>query len=260
MPFAVPDNQITKYERLVCYYALPRLLNPFTVGLLAAYLLCLVEALAALAYGLWTQQRLWTLAGAWALGGVIVLGLAAFSLRALLNDWRQRMALARAQKLPMSMDTLEAPDPFSGHSLFRRIIQGDKHSAESLFSREKQHYAVELVKAHSHWRIRNEKTGELFELTAVQAFRRLLFATRLLEVHQDTQLLATIKLQHRLRGIRCRILQNHPEQQSYMVVDGCIRCGEELVGRVYLLRGSLYMDLSTNHLNSGLLASFLVCW
>ncbi|NLN93197.1 MAG: hypothetical protein GX130_07820 [Candidatus Hydrogenedens sp.] len=260
MPFAVPDSRISKHERLVCYYALPRLLNPFTIGLLAAYVVCLLEAVAALIYGLLTQQRIWTLAGAWALGGIIVLGLTAFTLRALLNDWRKRMALARAQNNPISMESLETPDPFLGHLLLCRSSTPGVFAAESACDKETLNYSVETVKPQNHWRIIDGEKGTTFELMAVQPFRKLLFATHLLEIHEGKKKIGSIRLKHRLRGLRTRIDLFHPEARYYEVVDGCIRLQSTLVGRVYSLRGRLYMDLEHSHLNPGLLACFLICW
>lgn len=260
MPFAVPDNRISKYERLVCYYALPRLMNPVTIGLLAAYLLCLVEAAAALIYGLLTQQRLWILAGAWALGGIIVLGLTAFTLRALLNDWRKRVTLARAQKTLRSMDTLEAPDPFMGHVLLCRSTLPGTSTAESACSQQLRDYTVKMLKPHTHWRISDSKEDVTVDIVAVQPFRKLLFATHLLEIHTDNKKIGTISLQHGLRGVRTRIDLFHPKELHYDVVDGSIRMESSLVGRVYSLRGRLYMDLEHSHLNPGLLACFLICW
>lgn len=97
-------SAITDYERAVCYYTLPKVITPVTIGLLSAYALCVIEAVAALAYGLYVGNRTWTLSGFYCLIGIIVFGMLAFTVRALWGDWRRRAALsiAYASRCPSS--------------------------------------------------------------------------------------------------------------------------------------------------------------
>ena len=260
MQFAIPYNQISKQERLICYYTLPRLLHPFTVGLLIAYMLCVAEALGALVFGMITDQPAWTSVGAWSLGGIIVLGLAAFTARALLNDWRRRRALALARKAPHTLDDSDAPDLFAGHVLLSKPRPSSAPETVAQEIGTNRCYSAKALKGHSRWHIFYPEANRVFDLSTVRVHGSYLFATRFLDLFEGEQKKARIALRKKLRGLRTRIDLCSPEAMEYQVCDGCIRHNGRLVGRVYALRNRLYLDVESSHLNPGLVTCFLICW
>ena len=70
----MPPEHLTDYERAICYYTLPKITHPVTFGLLAVYVVCIIEALGVLAYGATTHREGITRAGLLAVGGIVAFG------------------------------------------------------------------------------------------------------------------------------------------------------------------------------------------
>ena len=60
---------MTPYERAVCYYTLPKVIHPITLGLIWVYALCVIEAVGAFSYGVYTGDMDWTMAGFYSFAG-----------------------------------------------------------------------------------------------------------------------------------------------------------------------------------------------
>ena len=107
-----PPERLSDYERAICYYTLPRISYPVTFGLIVAYAVCLLEAFAAVIYGLLWDHAAFAKGGAAALGAIVVFGVVVFTARALLNEIRMRRALAVARGVPDAVaDIKDIPSP-----------------------------------------------------------------------------------------------------------------------------------------------------
>ena len=93
-----PREHLSDYERVVCYHTLPRTSHPLTLGLIVAYAVCLLEAVAAIGVGVYLEKPLWLRTGAACIVGLILFGIVVFTIRAFLSELRSRKALAAAQE------------------------------------------------------------------------------------------------------------------------------------------------------------------
>ena len=82
MPKLNGEHRLSQAERLALYYVAPRVASPFTVILLAAYGVVLLEALLFCGYGLWRGESPWLEASVGVFGAVVVLGVVIFVGRA----------------------------------------------------------------------------------------------------------------------------------------------------------------------------------
>lgn len=240
---------ITDYERAVCYYTLPKVISPITVGLLAAYALCVIEALAALAFGLYTNNRTWMLAGLYCFVAIIVFGMIAFTVRALMNDWRRRVALAEARNAPAAAKDEEVPDPFENHVLVcrRGNPEGDVFACVNRQG-DISHY-VEIKRYNIHWHVSDAQNRLLFDVRAVHGPGHL-------AVYVNKEKIASIERRSTLRANVAKVFLLIPVHRDYHITSGCIYFAGRMVGRIYRLRRHLYLDVERDHMNDGLMAHF----
>ena len=119
----MPADRLTDYERAICYHTLPRVAHPVTFGLIVAYTVCLVEAVALLIYGLVSQNILLARIGSISVYVIVAFGVVTFMLRALINEIRTRRILGAAKGIPDAHpdDAADIPDPFAGHALLQHV-------------------------------------------------------------------------------------------------------------------------------------------
>jgi len=241
------DQLIREYERVVCYYTLPKMISPVTVGLIAAYALCVLESAAALAYGTYIQDRTWTLAGLYSLVGILVFGMIAFTIRAWRTDWRIRMALAVARNAPDPAEEEDVPDPFENHMLLSRPFR----TAEDKFGCVDRNggisYYVEIRRPNVHWRVKDAQDLALLDVRAVHGPGQL-------RVYAGKEHRASIERRMTLRGVAARVDLVGPEPRHYLITNGCIYDSGRMAGRIYRLRRRIYLDVEQAHFNDGLLA------
>jgi len=256
-------EHVSQYERAVCYYTLPRVTRPLTYGLIVAYAFCIAEALAAAAFGVLAQNRTWTVAGAACLVAMIVFGMVVFTVRTFLNDLRQRRALAEARAVPDAMDS-DLPDPFADHVLLRHP-RDDKGSVFTCAGENADvEYRVKQTPAHRRraWTIETPDASEICQVRLLGGPPSFSFggsAYGNLLVSRDGEELARITT----RGFSftsdrtdVRILK--PVDNRYRIERRCIYHEDRLVGRIYYVRRSLYLDIEEAHFNLGILAYYVV--
>jgi hypothetical protein len=244
------EPTLTDYERAVCYYTLPKVISPVTIGLLFAYALCVLEAAAALGYGISTDNRFWTFAGFYSFIGIIVFGMVAFTIRAGMNDWRKRVALAMAHNAPNAVREDDVPDPFEKHVLLSRParLKGDVFAC---VNREGDiSHCVEIKRYNGHWRVSDAENKILFDVRAMHGARQL-------RVYAGKAHLASIDQNTTLRGSTAQVFTLEPSPKQYTVVNGCIYESNRLVGRIYRLRDAIYLDVEEAFCTGGLLAYFI---
>lgn len=255
-------EHLTDYERAVCYYTIPRVVHPVTYGLIAAYALCLSEAIAVLVIGLVINNATWTTAGTVALFAIIVFGLAVFMLRALLNEVRQKRAIAIAHSTPDAADDLgDLPDPFDDHILLVRpqaIAWGKLVPVTS--NDDSIAYFLDSAPDHGWWKLASAEDEEIMRVRAAHApwyLRWLPGAPTRLTVEKDTREVGTITRHLGLTSTYVEVESTADTPVTYHVRAFGIYADEKLVGRIYALREAYYLDLRKDHVNDALLGYFI---
>mgnify|MGYP006279766985 CR=1 FL=1 len=252
------DHHLTEYERAVCYYTLPRVVRPVTFGLVVAYTVCLVEAVAALLIGLLVESRVWTLAGAFATAAIVLFGLIVFMVRALINEMRQRSALAEARGVPDVLeDNEDFPDPFAGHLLLARPNGARGHLYACTENDSTIRYFVSTGEHGRRWHIRDPQDNEVCTAARARRWTDVGFRTRI-RVYRGEQLLGRIVREPGLNGPHAHVYDLAGETpREYVVRDNGIFFEGNLAGRIYALRGACYLDIEQAHFNRALLAHFV---
>ncbi len=262
MTTSITNAPLSEYERAVCYYTLPRVVSPATIGLIAAYLVCLLEAIAALAFGIIRNDPTWTKWGVFCLAAIIVLGVVAFIVRSFLNEVRRRRLLASAETIPDPTSGFDdLPDPFAEHLLlrFEPHRRSNAVPVEDNFGR--QRYTVSTDEASKCQTVTCADTDETFNVKVDRrgvSFRLGSSLAGGAVVRQGDRAIATVRQRFSLMGPLYEIENRTPEPTLYTVRAGAIHLGDgQLVGRVYELRQRKYLDIDASHLNPGVLSYFL---
>ncbi len=256
-----PQNEhITAYERAVCYYTLPKVTSPVTYGLMAAYGLCIVEALAAVAYGLAIDIQGWRIAGLVAFMAMVVLGMIIFFVRALINDLNRRSVIAAARNVPDAAESDDIPDPFAGHLLLQRAVHCVSEVYACVENQGTIVYYIEVREPERRWRVSDPQSCEVFEvLMEHRILRQSVFraAPVLFGVYHQKKKVASISCRKMFRASQDDIFDIDSKNSKYVVMHGCIYTDGRLIGRIYRLRSSLYLDIEKEHAGFGVLAYFI---
>ncbi len=259
-PKEMPWNRMTDYERAVCYYTLPKVINPISYGIIVAYAVCLFEAVGALVIGVVLDSRTWTVAGTAALVGIILFGMVVFTIRAFINEVRQREALAAARNLPAAMESVEdVPDPFAHHLLlaYRLDAPGTIYlcgSGESV-----PQYEVHCSAQGKSWTIQAAGTPGL-HIRAAGGPRSFLFEAVLpgrFSIYAGEDCIGRIERRLSFTAPIAEVVCEQPEPRTYVVKQQSICCKDCIIGRIYFLRGVYYLDIDKQFFNDVLLAYFI---
>lgn len=260
----LPPNQndhLSDYERAVCYHTLPRTAHPLTLGLIVAYAVCLMEAVAAIGVGVYLERPVWLQTGAICFVGLILFGIVAFTLRAFLNDLRARRALAATVGVPDARESAsDFPDPFANHVL----LHHPSHTRGTLFSLTDDHesgkYIVEVAPSHMGWRIREVDSGQEIRVGVEKGGRSFRFGgvlPALAKVYRDGQEVALLRRPFTLSDLEVEIQSIRPSGVTLQLRNKGFFADNRLVGRVYNRRGSCYLDIDRAYFNEGVLAYFV---
>ena len=257
----LPEDRLSEYERAVCYNTIPRVVSPVTFSLVLVYAFCLLEAVLVLAYGLAAHRPPWTTAGAVSLAGLIVFGLAAFFIRALVNDARERYLLALARQLPGAGEVDDVPDPFADHILLKRPAEPKSALYACTTDDGLIRYCVEVRRPHRHWRVRTDTDAPLFDVLAFNGTRSFeMFSGRSAPgragVFREKALVAELRRRFSWTDISTQVTPREGGE-PWVFVHGGIHYHGRLVGRIYEVRSWLYLDVEAEHANDGVLGLFL---
>lgn len=255
-----PTPPMTPYERAVCYYTLPKVIHPVTLGLISIYALCVVEAVGAFCYGIYAQDTDWTTAGGYSFAGIIAFGLVAFFFRALFNEVRERKALAEARNSPMLTPAEDVPDPFADHLLLRHTAHAHGSLFECASGDDKLHYTVEHRPHTREWSVRDADGKVLLDvrvLKGVSSFTFTMDRPRLIGVFQGDKQIAQILRRGGLLASSTEITSETLSPKAILVRNRGIYVNNALRGRFYVLRGDDYLDVHRDALNDALLAFFV---
>lgn len=254
-------GQISDYERAVCYYTLPKVITPLTYGLIIAYAVCLLEAVAALGYGLYFQYSTWTRAGGTALVAIVVFGIVVFIARAVFNDVRRRKLLNDARSTPQQVEDNDLPDPFANHLLLARPL----NAQGSLFAVTEDdaniQYFVDASPEDDWWKVRTSQDEDCCLVRTLQGANSFNFASshpsQLGIYDTDNEEIGHIARCYSLGAVWYELSLVQPEAKTYTIRNFGIYYGEQLVGRMYRLRGNWYLDVRKSHFNPALLGYFV---
>jgi hypothetical protein len=76
-------------------------------------------------------------------------------------------------------------------------------------------------------------------------------------VYADKKKIAAIVSRKTLRTSVVDVFDLVPKETKYIIKDGCVIAAERLVGRIYDIRGYVYLDIEQEHATSGILAHFM---
>lgn len=254
-------DHLSDYERVVCYHTLPRTTHPLTLGLIVAYAVCLLEAVAAIGVGVYLERPVWTRAGATCFVSLILFGIIVFTVRAFLNELRSRKALAAAEGVPDARESAQDfPDPFEDHVL----LHHPSHMRGNLFSLSDDHdtsgYIVEVAPSHRGWRIREIESGEEIRVHVEKGGRSFRFGgvlPALARVFREGEEVARLHRPFTFGDLEVEIQSTRPSGARLELRNRGFFVDNRLVGRVYNLRGSCYLDIDRAYFNEGVLAYFV---
>lgn len=255
-----PAPPISPYERAVCYYTLPRVTHPLTLGLIAIYALCVLEAVAAYAYGLYSGDADWSSAGMYSFVGIVVFGIVAFFVRALLNDIRERKALAEARNSPMLTPAEDVPDPFADHVLLRHPVHAKGSLFECSLGDDVMHYVVEHHPHSRTWVVRDAAGSEQFSVKVLAGIRSFSFSMnrpKRMGVFRGAEAIAQIYRRGGLGATHTEITSEVLSPKAILVRNRGIYVNNALRGRIYTLSGYDYLDIHRDTLNDAILGYFI---
>ncbi|HOV72938.1 MAG TPA: hypothetical protein PK967_03130 [Candidatus Hydrogenedentes bacterium] len=260
-----PVHRLTEYERAVCYYTLPRLVHPLTFGLMAIYTVCLFEAAAILVYGVASDQDAARNLGAAAMAAVIGMGVVTFTLRALLNEVRQRWALAGARGLteramnPDDSEAADIPDPFASHVLLRRPLPAPSDLYACTDNDGNVMYFVEMEPGGETWRIKDAQETDIIQVRAEAPPGSFFMEGQpaRLSVCRGPDEVARIVRCFSLSSPKAHIQCWLPRPAKYSLVRDSIYREGTLVGRFYEIHQSLYLDIEKDSFHDAILGLFV---
>lgn len=257
----LPQDHLSDYERAVCYHNLPRTTSPLTMGLIVAYLVCLAEALSAICFGLYLEKADWLRYGSIAFVSLIVFGIVAFTVRAFLSELRARRALAAAHGVPDARESAQDfPDPFEHHILLRHPA----HARGTLYSLTDNHdtsgYEVEVAPNHTWWKITDIQSGAEIRVVADVGGRSFRIGGVLparARVLRGEREIAALRRPITFGDLEVEIEVLEPVPLVLQLRSKGFFVDNRLVGRVYNLRGSCYLDIDKRFFNDGVLAYYV---
>jgi len=255
------QDHLSDYERAVCYHNLPRTSNPLTMGLIIAYGVCLAEALAAICIGVSLEKPDWLRFGIVAFVALILFGIVAFTVRAFLSELRARRLLAEAHGVPDARDSAQDfPDPFEGHILLRH----PSHSRGILYrltdNNATSGYEVQTAPNHKWWNVTDTRSGEIIRVTAAEGGKSFRIGGVLpshAKVYRGDELVAHLRRPLTFGDLEVEIEVLKPEPMVLQLRSKGFFVDNRLVGRVYNLRGSCYLDIDKRFFNDGVLAYYV---
>lgn len=255
------DDHLTDYERAVCYHNLPRTRNALTMGLIIAYGVCLAEALAAICVGVYFEKPDWLRFGVVAFVSLILFGMVVFTARAFLSELRARKLLAATQGVPDARESAQDfPDPFEFHILLRH----PSHARGTLYSLTDNHdtsgYEVETAPNHKWWKVTDVQSGEVIRVAATEGGKSFRIGGVLpsrAEVFRNDVRVATLRRPLTFGDLEVEIEAVKPAPLVVQLRNKGFFVDNRLVGRVYNLRGSCYLDMDRRFFNDGVLAYYV---
>lgn len=255
------NGHLSAFERAVCYYTLPKVTSSVTVGLIGAYLACFFEAVALLCYGVVAQDARYVKWGLVAVAGIVILGLVAFTGRALLSEVKRRKTMRLAKTLPdVSEQATDLPDPFADHLLVRRPFGGKATTFACTDNAGNPLYSAASGKHGRQWVVTGPEGAEALRVRASKRPRSFSIWGGMpsrLTVYAGPDEVARFRRRFSLSGPCYTIDCLRPEPKRYLYRSGGFFDDKRLVGRIYNIRGWLYLDVENTESSKAFLALFV---
>lgn len=255
------SDHLSDFERAICYYTLPQVTSPMTFGLIVAYAVCLLEAIAATAFGLLRGDPTWTKWGTICFAGIVIFGVVAFLVRAFLNDFRQRRALASAQGVPdATAEALDVPDPFADHVLLRYPRHHTERTIDITDNSGNLRYTVEGTQRGRRWAVSGADGQEAMEIEAKAWARSFAFergAPSRLVVRRGGEEVARIRRRAGLMAPVVDIVCGPEESDVFVARARSLYKGDRVIGRIYYIRRHIYLDVEEDCFHDGILSFFI---
>lgn len=253
--------RLTDFERALCYYSIPRVTSPLSLALIGVYVVCVLEAVGALAYGLLTDQAIWTQAGVIGLAGIVVFGIAAFFVRAVLNRVQEQRVTALAEGVPDASDEDDSvPNPFADHVLLSYGWRDKGRDLEIVDEQGALRYYAHRHAGENRWVIAAADGSETFQ--AAYSDRPMSFSLgkgfpRELTILADGEPAARLAQRFSWTVPRMEAQPVDGRGKGFHVERKSIYCDGRLVGRFYYLHGRMYLDVEKDFLGNALLGLFV---
>jgi hypothetical protein len=268
----LPPDHITAWERAVCYYTLPRVITPVAYGLIVIYTILLFQGLAIMIAGVVIPDTAWVRFGSTAIIVLVMGGLAVFMARALVNDIRTRRALGAAAGVPDPGDSdsgEDLPDPFEGHILLKRPVRvpgtlysctTEDASIQYFIEHDARKRSLFPLARRDWWRIKTPQDEEVCTIEIERGGGSFLIGSLpgRLRVTRNGDGIAHIHTRFGVTVPGTQIHMENHETPGYLIRNRSIDHAGRLVGRIYRLRYSCYLDIEEKHFNEGILAWFIV--
>ncbi len=254
-----PAEHLTSYERAVCYYTLPKVVTPVGYGLVAAYIVCLLEAVGLLLYGWIAGNEVLTRWGIVAVAAMIGFGVLAFLLRAFFNDLRERQLLKGGNILSDNdFDRGDVPDPLARNLLLCFSLR-DEGGARAIKDNDG---AVRYTVTPGPGRGTKTVTGTDGTVLSMRHARGLLGlgvftgSAGTTTVSSGDHPVATIRRRISFSDPIAHIECIPPKGEPAIVKNRSLFLGARLIGRVYYVRGHVYLDVEREPFHDGILGFF----
>ncbi len=255
-----PDH-ITDYERVLFYYSIPKVTHPFTFGLIVAYALCLLEAVAAMVYGELADNELVAKIGLWSTVGIVVFGIFIFMARAFVNQLMLRKTLALSSGIPDAPpDAEDLPDPFAGNMLLKYQRAKQKGGFDVLDNHGELEYKVETGPQGGWWKVNNKDGEEELRMRAQGGFSSFMLQESLprrMSVYCNNDEIALLRKRLSFTAQVYEVECTLPEKVTYSIKNRSIFRDAVLVGRIYYLRSYIYLDIEESEFHKGILGLFV---
>lgn len=263
-------ERLSDFERAVCYYSLPRAVSPLTFGGICVYAAFIAQALAAMAYGVYAWDTRWLVNGTIVLLWLIAIGSVVFLVRAFRNEVRERrlLAAAKIRRETVEVDS-DLPDPFENHVLLRHPIGARGRLFPCTENNDALHFFVDSppespfslwARRHEVWNVRTKHDTEYCRISVIHGLPSFVLDPVLpgnLIVHRDGKEVARIISKFSFHAPATIIRLENPVREYFIRRQG-IYFEDRLVGRMYAVRHSFYLDVEEQHFNEGILAYFVV--
>lgn len=251
-------EHITAFERAVCYYTIPRVITPVSLGLVAAYAVCVLEAIGVLVTGIVIESRTWTYAGAGALAAIVILGVAVFFVRSVAAHVRAQRVLRLAHQMPEPSEESLVPDPFRDHALLRFARAVEMPTFPITTDSGEILYTVNYDNLAGCWQVRAPQDEELCEARVVRSGGSFMLGgdtPGAVDVFKGCACIGRIR--RRLRLPEPDLVIEQEGLPNLRVSARGLYRGEQLVGRIYYLRDYLYLDVESEWQTASVLAHYV---
>lgn len=253
------QERLTEFERVICYDTLPRVATTTTLSLIAGYTAVAIAAFLAMAYGVRTDNAEWRTWGTIAFAVIVVGGIIGFLGRSMMSSVRMRAALAEAQRVPdveSSFD--ELPSPFAEHTLMRY----DQRQADGRIITDNRGDVLykAVPESGTAWRLENSQGRTLARIDAEGHSSSFLLSAGTpprFTISRDGETTGKVERTSGLRADRVEIEGPKQPAEPLVFSAGSLWDGDDLVGRVYSIRGFLYLDIQTKYLDDAVLAFYI---